>query len=117
MQQVKWNTTCCTHPHPDELSIDTARSRLQEEIGMDYEPEPCGHIVYRADFEDGLIRHEYDLLFTGLTDEPPSINSLEVSNYRYLGIDDLETAILQNPDQYTVWSSLCLQKLRSQDQL
>src|SRR5687768_12134203 len=53
-----WTNTCCSHPQPEELTIDAAKRRLQEEMGIETEIEKIFDFVYKVEFENGLTRSE-----------------------------------------------------------
>jgi isopentenyl-diphosphate delta-isomerase len=81
-----WTNACCSHPRPSESNLDAAHRRLQEELGMSVELKEIFHFTYRAEFDDGLIEHEIDHVFLGLTNVNPTINS----------------------DKYTAWFNLLM---------
>src|SRR3954468_4657207 len=39
-----WTNTCCSHPSPDETTIDAAHRRLKEEMGFDCDMDIVGHL-------------------------------------------------------------------------
>jgi len=107
----KWSNTCCTHPRPGETNIDAARRRLSEEMGMHVNLIEWGDLIYRAEFEDGLIEHEFDHIFIGVTNILPVLNPEEAESYQYVELQILRRSIEQNPELYTPWLSLCLDKM------
>jgi isopentenyl-diphosphate delta-isomerase len=99
-----WTNTCCSHPRPGEDTIAAAQRRLKEEMGI----ENCTlkeqfSFVYRTNFPDGLIEHEFDHVFTGTFDGDPTPNSSEVMEWKWIRMDELKTDILVNPERYTYW--------------
>lgn len=104
----KWTNTCCSHPKPDEETINAAHRRLMEEMGMECELYPVFNFQYRAEVTEGIIENEYDHVFFGTTDQVPVINPLEVVAYRYINMNDLPDEIATQPDQYTEWLKICL---------
>ncbi len=108
-----WTNTCCSHPRPGELTIDACKRRLNEEMGMACEPEFSFSFIYRHEFSNGLIEHEYDHVFTGITDKLPEINPDEVKNWKYMSLPELESNISINPDHYTPWLKICLPMLKN----
>ncbi|MDO3642923.1 MAG: isopentenyl-diphosphate Delta-isomerase [Mucilaginibacter sp.] len=107
----KWSNTCCTHPRPGEASIDAARRRLNEEMGMDCGLTAWGTLLYCSAFDNGLIEHENDHIFIGVTNSVPVVNPAEVEDYQYVELRTLQQSIQQHPDRYTPWLSLCLDKI------
>jgi len=70
-----WTNTCCSHPKPAE-NIDIAvRRRLQEEMGIDSNPEFAYKFIYKTTLDNNLTEHELDYVFIGTFDgEPYSIH-------------------------------------------
>src|SRR5689334_1861243 len=54
-----WTNTCCSHPRPGEGLTVAAHRRLSEEMGFDCDLEPAFSFVYRAQFPNGLVEHEF----------------------------------------------------------
>jgi isopentenyl-diphosphate delta-isomerase len=106
-----WTNTCCSHPKLGENTIDAAHRRLKEEMGMDCELDELFQFSYRHQFENGLIENEYDHVFMGISDVLPLPNAAEVAGFRYITIDQLNMELADNPDQYTAWFKICLDKV------
>lgn len=107
----KWTNTCCSHPRPNELTLDAAKRRLQEEMGMNCELTYGFNFLYKAVFTNDLTEHEFDHVFFGLSDETPIINPEEVASFKYVKLETLNKDIIENPDNYTIWLKLCLNKV------
>lgn len=99
----KWSNTCCTHPFYGEKEIDAAKRRLYEEMGMVADINEWFQFVYRAKLDNGLIEHEYDTVFWGVTDEIPAINPEEVANYLYIDGATLDEQVNTQPELFTPW--------------
>ncbi len=95
--------TCCSHPLPGETTENAAKRRLSEEMGMECDLVPLFNFTYSEVLENDLIEHELDYVFLGITDDIPVINDSEVSDFNYLGFQELENDIKTNPENYTVW--------------
>ncbi|MBI1267394.1 MAG: isopentenyl-diphosphate Delta-isomerase [Cryomorphaceae bacterium] len=106
-----WTNTCCSHPRPGEQSKDAAVRRLKEEMGMSCTLTKSFDFIYRAEFENGLIEHELDHVFIGCSDDKPVMNPSEVASWKYISQENLVADIRNNPDLYTVWFKLCLQRV------
>src|SRR5437868_13373055 len=52
-----WTNACCSHPAPGENTLDAAKKRLKEEMGIEGELRHLFNFTYRAKFENGLIEH------------------------------------------------------------
>lgn len=108
-----WTNTCCSHPRPQEVLIDTAHRRLQEEMNMACNLTHQFSFIYKAVLEQGLTEHEYDHVFFGVSNEIPEPDPAEVADWKYMSITDIEKDILINPESYTIWFKLMLTKIKS----
>ncbi len=107
----KWSNTCCSHPRPQETNIAAANRRLKEEMGMDCELKEWFNFTYRAEFDNGLVEHEFDHVFIGTSDTLPQPNPDEVASFRYISTEALISDINNNPELYTPWFRLCLERI------
>lgn len=106
-----WANTCCTHPHWNESSLDCARRRLAEELGitgltLNYRDR----VEYRADVGGGLTEHEVVDIFLAETDETPAIsaNPDEVMDTRWVRYGALRREVVNQPDRFTPWLRIYL---------
>lgn len=106
-----WTNTCCSHPRPNETIKDAANRRLYEEMGMSCDLKIKTNFIYKTSFENGLIEHEFDYVFIGSTNQNPHINKEEVENYKWMSIADIKKDIISNPNQYTSWFKIALEKV------
>lgn len=98
-----WTNTCCSHPLPGEDTLDAARRRLKEEMGMEADLQFVFKFMYKAPFDNLLTEHEIDHVFIGKTDQLPVINPEEVASYKYMKPEEIKLDMEQNPQSYTVW--------------
>jgi isopentenyl-diphosphate delta-isomerase len=103
-----WTNACCSHPRPNESNLDAAYRRLQEEMGMHTSMEEIFKFTYRAELQDGLIEHEIDHVFYGISNENPNINLDEVMDYKWIDLLELQNHIALHPEKYTAWFKLLL---------
>lgn len=106
-----WTNTCCSHPRPNEDSLAAANRRLMEEMGLECELEHKTQFTYKTNFDNGLTEHEFDHVFFGTTTVNPIINKDEVESFVWVEIDKLKMDIDLNPDKYTSWFKIALEKL------
>jgi len=106
-----WTNTCCSHPYLGELVVDAAHRRLREEMGMDCELTELFQFTYRHEFENGLTEHEFDHVFIGISDQEPQLNPIEVAAIKYMDTDELMLELAGQPDRYTAWFKLCLDRV------
>ncbi|MFD2287463.1 isopentenyl-diphosphate Delta-isomerase [Pedobacter petrophilus] len=109
-----WTNTCCSHQRPGEDNLDAANRRLMEEMGMKVNLTGVFNFTYRAEFENGLIEHEFDYVFFGKSDLLPVINKEEVEHYKYISMDLLEKELLHHQNHYTPWLKICLDRVIEQ---
>jgi isopentenyl-diphosphate delta-isomerase len=107
-----WTNTCCSHPRETENTIDAAHRRLQEEMGMQCELKPIFSFVYKAEFENGLTEYEFDHVFFGESNQTPTLNLEEVEDFRYVGMEELQIEINENPAHFTPWFLIALDRVK-----
>ena len=103
-----WSNTCCGHPRPGERTAEAARRRLREEMNFDCELRPAFEFLYRAEFENDLIEHEYDHVFVGEFDGVPAPDASEVEGWKWAGLDELRRDMSERPEAYTYWLRVAL---------
>lgn len=103
-----WTNTCCSHPRPNENTHSAAARRLQEEMGLRSNLKEIFHFTYRAELEDGLIEHEIDHVFIGITDETPHLNLQEAMGFKWQSLSSILEDLQQQPEQYTAWFQILI---------
>ncbi len=106
-----WTNTCCSHPRKGEVTMHAARRRMQEEMGIECTIKPVFNFIYKAHLDKGLIEHEFDYVFFGVSDRTPKINVLEVLEWKYITMENLSESIKLNPENYTEWLKDCFDKV------
>ncbi len=106
-----WSNACCSHPQPGETTEFAALRRLKEEMGFETAIEKIFDFVYRAEFGNGLIEHEFDHVFVGEYNGEINLNREEVMNYCYTEIPDIRLTLEQKPQQFTAWFHLAFPKI------
>ena len=109
--QGLWSNTCCGHPRPGETIEQASRRRLQEEMGFDCAVHKVFEFVYRVQLDDGFSEHEYDHVFVGRFDGPPTPNHDEVDDWKWVDLATLQHDIQTHPEHYTYWLRLSLDRL------
>ena len=110
-----WNNTCCSHPRPGEDTLAAAKRRLKEEMGMELELKELGSFIYKTSkktvgFEDGLTEHEYDHVFTAISDQDPVINKEEVEDFKWMSIPDIKESLKTEKEKFTFWFEIAFNK-------
>lgn len=104
-----WANTCCSHPRENESYEQAAHRRLQEEMGFDCQLEHRFHFIYHAEFDNGLIEHELDHVFTGYYNGDVTPDPDEVMAYQWISPEDLKRDIQETPEKYTAWFKMILE--------
>ena len=106
-----WTNTCCSHPRIDESYEQSINRRLHEEMGLSCKLEKTFDFIYKSNLENNLIEHEHDTVFIGQTNKLPNINHNEASDYKYISAQDLKEQIALNPNDFTPWFKIILNKM------
>lgn len=106
-----WSNTCCSHPRKGETTLAACSRRLGEEMGLKCNLDFAFSFIYRAEFGNGLIEHEFDHVYFGKTDELPEINPDEVMDWKYISMKELQQEVLLHPENYTEWLKICLPRV------
>ena len=103
-----WTNTCCSHPKPGECTLDAAKRRLKEEMGIATELTKFFDFIYQARVEDDLIEYEFDHVFIGQYNRQPLLNPEEASDYKWISIDELKADLERFPGKYTEWLKIAI---------
>lgn len=106
-----WTNTCCSHPRPGETTIDAAKRRLMEEMGIVTQIHAAFSFTYKAALDQGLTEHELDHVFVGTYNGIISANSSEVSDYLYISFENLAAKMASSADEFTVWFKIAFPRV------
>ena len=106
-----WSNTCCSHPFPNEDVKVAAERRLHEEMGISCSLVKRYSFQYKAEFDNGLIEHELDHVFVGITDDVPNPNPEEVSEWRMISTAELEKELRDNPEIFSEWFKIIVPEI------
>ncbi len=105
-----WSNTCCSHPRKGETPEAAAKRRLKEELGFTTDLDFLFKFVYEAKFNDELGEHELDHVFLGYYDGPMHVVPAEISEYKFVNIDELKIDMKKHPEKYTPWFKLMFKR-------
>ena len=108
----QWTNAVCSHPRINETYEAGAKRRLAEELGIVVDIEEKFHFIYKAKVGENLWEHELDYVFTGLYSSKFNLNPEEVSEVRYILMEDLEAEMLSNPEYFTEWFKIILKEYK-----
>ena len=98
-----WANTCCSHPRTNDILSD-AKQRLKEEVGITAKDlRELYSFVYFHKFNSQLYEYEYDHVIIGEWQGEYVINEDEVSEMKWIDIDELASDMIANPEKYSVW--------------
>ncbi len=105
-----WTNSCCSHPRPKEDVKAAAKRRLKEEMGISCPLEEVFSFIYKAKL-GRLFEHEFDYVFIGRFDGKPKPNKKEVSDWKWIKLDELKADITKNSNKYTPWFKTIIKKI------
>jgi len=104
---LRWANTCCGHPLPGESLEEAARRRLVEEVGVDGVAltEVGVYSYYAEDPSTGRVEYEYDHVLIGdvSAEIPVLADPDEVADVRWVSLDELGQALVEEPRAYAPW--------------
>ncbi|SDE56818.1 isopentenyl-diphosphate Delta-isomerase [Riemerella columbipharyngis] len=107
-----WTNAVCSHPRENETYKDAAIRRLREELGIETLLTERFHFIYKAEVDGGLWEHELDYVFTGIYNGEFQLNPKEVSEVRYISMENLDKELKDHPEHFTEWFKIILGKSR-----
>jgi isopentenyl-diphosphate delta-isomerase len=106
-----WTNACCSHPRPGENTLDAAKRRLYEEMGIKTDLQYKTSFTYKTAFDNGLTEHEFDHIFIGKFNGEPQLNKEEVNAFSWEKSDEIRRSIKKSPDNYTSWFKIAMEKV------
>ncbi len=106
-----WTNTCCSHPRPGEETLQAAKRRLKEEMGIETDLTFKTAFTYKTKFDNGLTEHELDHVFTGNFNEDPKLNPEEANSFKWQSIAEVKADLKIHPENYTSWFKIALESL------
>ena len=98
-----WSNTCCSHPRVGE-SMDVAVSRrLHQELGFGCLLTFLYKFKYHAKYGTVGAEHEYCWVYHGRYSGEINVNVNEISDWRFVAIQALETELDGSPERFTPW--------------
>lgn len=108
----QWTNAVCSHPKIDETYLEGAQRRLNEELGITADLTEKFSFIYKADVGQNLWEHELDHVFTGNYEGNFALNEQEVSEIRYISMQQLDEEMNANPEKFTEWFKIILKEYK-----
>lgn len=108
----RWTNACCGHPMKDEPTDDAPHRRLQEEMGFNCDLVKQTTFIYNVPVPPNLIEHEFLHVYSGIYNSAIIPNPEEAMDYRWISQEDLGQEVKNNPETFTPWFLLLLQKTK-----
>lgn len=108
-----WTNTCCSHPRAGEELKEAVHRRLKQEMGFDCPLNEAFSFIYRVKFANGLYEHELDHVFVGRFDGKPAPDPEEADGWEWVSLKELKKDIRENPEKYTYWLRVSLDRVIS----
>ncbi|MBL4608018.1 MAG: isopentenyl-diphosphate Delta-isomerase [Pseudomonadales bacterium] len=109
-----WSNSCCSHPRRDENILAAAQRRITEELGLRSALYPVYEFQYFARYENVGAEREFCSVLVGITDDKAKACPDEVSELRYIEVEELDIQIKNKPEQFTPWFIMEWRTLRDQ---
>lgn len=104
-----WGNSCCSHPRAGEDLLLAVRRRVREELNCDVSGlHEIGAFVYRAEFGNGLVEHEFDHVLVGTCVGEVTPDPAEVDAVRWVGKSELVRLLAEEPQTFAVWAHTVL---------
>jgi isopentenyl-diphosphate delta-isomerase len=111
-----WSNSCCSHPRAGETTAVALQRRLQEELGVQCPLTFLYKFEYQVPFGDLGAECEVCSVYRGTYDGELNINETEIAEVRYLAPEALLRQVEQDPDSFTPWFKMELEKITSEFQ-
>lgn len=110
-----WTNTVCGHPAPGESTVDAAKRRLKEELGVEgFEVKEVAPYRYRFEDVHGIVENEICPILVAFGDIKPKPNPKEIADCRWVAWSDFLREIEANPKSYSPW---CIEEVKILNQL
>ncbi len=108
-----WTNAVCSHPYPKETYQKAAERRIYEELGFKTTLKEVFLFTYEAEMDNKVWgEHELDHVFKGTYEGPVKPDPNETSGYEWIRIGDLKKDVINNPQKYSPWFMIILEKLK-----
>ncbi|MBS1934381.1 MAG: isopentenyl-diphosphate Delta-isomerase [Bacteroidetes bacterium] len=107
-----WTNACCSHPFPGEDVLTGAQRRLNEELGFTTGLKKIFDFIYKSGFDNGLTEFEFDHVFVGVYNGLVFPNENEVSDYCFMGMEEIEASLKNHPEKFSAWFHIAWPRIK-----
>jgi len=104
-----WANSVCSHPRKGEDYNTAIQRRLKEELGI---ATPL-KFLFRARFGEEGSENELCSVYIGKSNDKIVANGNEVAKWKFINLNQLEIEITEDPEKFTPWLKIELEKIRS----
>jgi isopentenyl-diphosphate Delta-isomerase len=98
-----WSNSCCSHPRAGEILERAVSRRVKEELGIVAAAEFIYRFEYQARYGTLGSEHEVCSVYLGQAFADPAVNTTEISDWRWISANELDTALTTDPSSFTPW--------------
>jgi isopentenyl-diphosphate delta-isomerase len=106
-----WANACCSSPQKGEDVLESAKIRLEHELGFSCDLIPLFKFRYKAFYDAKWGEYEIDHVLEGYYNGLVNPNKEEVAEFKFIDIEELKRDAEQNPRKYAPWFLIILKKL------
>lgn len=100
-----WTNTVCGHMAPGETTVDAAKRRLRDELGVEgVEIKEVAPYRYRFADANGIVENEICPVLVGFFDGDLKPSSAEIDEWKWMDWNTFLEEIKTNPSPYSPWS-------------
>ena len=110
-----WANSCCSHPRVGEELEEAVHRRLEQELNVSTVVHYLYKFEYKASFKDVGTEHELCSVWLGhVREEDIEFNREEISEIKYVPIENMEKELARNSDICTPWLKLEWKTIQSE---
>jgi len=106
-----WDNTCSSHPLQNEGYVEAGERRLVEELGFTCTLEIADRFQYQEKYKDVGSENEICTTLVGEYNGEVHPVQTETADYRWMNVKDLKVDMAENPEKYTIWFKIALDRL------
>lgn len=107
-----WSNSCCSHPRRGESMTAAIHRRLMEELGLRCALKFLFKFKYQAQYDQASAEHELCSVFYGRSSTPVHANREEITDWRWVPLQELQAQLADPAQRYTPWFKLEWEQIR-----